>query len=95
MSEEQTLWGIDAEVLQFVEANGDPTLRGIKLGCEGMTQHTAEACVKKLVRGGWLFMKEDPVEHEWTYRRTRKPANTLDLDKFRAAIEASEEEPKT
>ena len=54
-----------------------------KLGCTGMTQHTAEACVKKLCRGGWLRMKEDPVGHDWTYRRTGKPANTLDTAKIR------------
>ena len=68
MREESELWQIDKDVLSFVRDNHDCSLRDIKLGCTEMTQHTAEACVRNLVRGGLVIQKEDPIEHDWVYR---------------------------
>ena len=70
------LWEIDRIVFRFVQQHHDCSLRDVKLGCTVITQHTAEACLKKLVRGGWVRQKEDSIDHGWVYREnTRVTAN--------------------
>ena len=63
------LWEIDRIVLRYIDANPDSLLTEIIQGVASeMTAHTARARVKNLVRQGFIYQKEDTVEHDWIYR---------------------------
>jgi hypothetical protein len=71
------LWQKDYDILKFVRAHGSPSLHEIIHGVSEYSGHTIEASVKQLVRNNWLRMKEDSVEHDWTYRVNPRPARAV------------------
>lgn len=64
---------LERMIMLIVRRMGDPSLRDI---VEAVLERSSwptkeiEDMVKGLVRGGWLRMKEDTIDHDWTYKLT-------------------------
>ena len=67
---------LQTRVLRFVELVGDLTFANIQSHV-GLETAALREPVRELVEAGYLRMKDDDQEHDWTYRLTRAGRDAL------------------
>jgi len=68
---------IHIKILKIVDTIGDPLLSHIKARTTSYRDDEVRVAVRSLVQQGYLRMKEDDYDHDWTYRLTQKGQEAL------------------